>query len=62
MNFLKNYKNILCFFSHPDDETLGAGGLLSVASDNKIRKILIMHYHYLKSQRIGLYLENFLTI
>lgn len=37
MNFLKNYKNILCFFSHPDDETLGAGGLLSVASDNKIK-------------------------
>lgn len=37
MNFLKNYKNILCIFSHPDDETLGAGGLLSVASENKIR-------------------------
>ncbi len=37
MNFLKNYKNILCFFSHPDDETLAAGGLLSVASGNKIK-------------------------
>lgn len=35
MNFLKNYKNILCLFSHPDDETLAAGGLLSIARNNK---------------------------
>ena len=35
MNFLKNYKRILCLFSHPDDETLAAGGLLSIAKNNK---------------------------
>ena len=37
MNFLKNYKKILCLFSHPDDETLGAGGLLSIAKSNKTK-------------------------
>ena len=36
MNFIKNFKKILCLFSHPDDETLGAGGLLSIANRNKI--------------------------
>ena len=37
IDFLKNYKNILCFFAHPDDETLGAGGLLDIASELKIK-------------------------
>ena len=36
-NFLKNYKSILCIFAHPDDETLAAGGLLSLAAEEKIK-------------------------
>ena len=36
-NFLKNYKSILCIFAHPDDETLAAGGLLSLAAKEKIK-------------------------
>ena len=40
IDFLKNYKNILCFFAHPDDETLGAGGLLDIANELLVRKKL----------------------
>jgi LmbE family N-acetylglucosaminyl deacetylase len=36
-NFIKNYKSILCIFAHPDDETLAAGGLLSLAAEKMIK-------------------------